>query len=193
MIAQSTLSGEYALTAMREMASAFLFGENQSFEFYYVYGAVDRHAKGSYEIHGDTVRLKSLKIPGNDFSISLQKKVDSKCQLKFQAPNPYLVKHIKCMAFYGERREDFETDDDGIIMIPGVLPDKIFVQHQLYPDIPTLIKDVGNENNYFELTLQQSLIEVSFKGIDLFIRGEELTMLPNYFMPYENIVYRKGE
>ncbi|MBP7238830.1 MAG: hypothetical protein KBA14_01280, partial [Saprospiraceae bacterium] len=60
-----------------------------------------------------------------------------------------------------------------------------------FPDIPTLIKDKNNPNNYFEVSLLPTLGQVSFKGIDLFIKGDTLTCHPNYFMPFENIQFVK--
>ena len=69
--------------------------------------------------------------------------------------------------------------------------DSIYLRHEIFPDIPTLIKDKDNANNYFEVSLLPSLGQVSFKGIDLFIKGDTLTCLPNYFMPFDNIRFVK--
>ncbi len=41
------------------------------------------------------------------------------------------------------------------------------------------------------LPLSPSLANVTFKAIDLFIKGDELTCLPNYFMPFDNIRFVK--
>lgn len=193
VMSQNNLSGEYSLTGIHEMASGFLFKEDKTFEFYYVYGAVDRIAKGTYEEVGDTIKLKSDKAPGQDFEIKMQKKQGNGCRLAFKAPNVFLLNNIKAFCFKGEERFEFETDKDGIIDIPQDHFDKIYVQHLLFPDIVTQIKDETNENNYFEMALKPSLSEVSFKGIDLIRKEDELIMLPNYFMPFERIVYRKSE
>jgi len=192
-MAQQNLSGEYSLRGKHEMASAFLFKEDKTFEFYFVYGAVDRVAKGTYEVVEDTIKLKSDKVPGQDFEIKQQKKQGNGYHMAFTAPNVYLLNNIKAFCFKGEERFEFETDKDGRIEIPQDHFDKIYVQHLLFPDIVTQIKDEQNENNYFELALKPSLSEVSFKGIDLIRKENELQMLPNYFMPYDRIIYRKGE
>ena len=53
-----------------------------------------------------------------------------------------------------------------------------------------LFKDKKNENNRFILTLNPSLAQVSFKGIDLKIEdGKTLTCIPNYFMDIPKIKF----
>ncbi|MFZ1422549.1 MAG: hypothetical protein WAS55_01880, partial [Saprospiraceae bacterium] len=76
---------------------------------------------------------------------------------------------------------------------PELAIDKIYVQHQLFPDIVTLIKDTSNSNNYFELSLLPSLGQVSFKGIDLILKEDALHMQPNYFMMFLDIRFVKSE
>lgn len=70
---QEKLIGVYELRGIHEMAAAFNFTEDGKFEFYYSYGAIDRTATGSYELKGDTVKLMSNKLAGNDFKIETQK------------------------------------------------------------------------------------------------------------------------
>ncbi len=193
LMAQKNIVGVYELRGFHEMASGFKFDPDNTFEFYYVYGAVDRMAKGRYELDGDTIKLQSQKVPGQDFEIKNQKKQGSGFRLTFTAPNVYLLSHIKVVVVNGSNKTEYETNKEGIVTMPENKGDKIYAQHQLFPDIVTLIKDDSNENNQFELALKPSLAEVSFKGIDLFIHDNELSMHPNYFMPYDNIVYRKSE
>lgn len=192
VMSQSHLSGTYELRGIHDLASAFHFNNDKTFDFYYLYGAVDRVAKGTYEIVGDTVKLKSQKVPGKDFDVTSQKKQGKGYHLVFKAPNTQLLRRIKCIGFNGTAKMEYETDKDGVINIPNMTFDKLYVQHLLFPDIVTQIKDEKNDNNYFELTLKPSLSEVSFKGIDLVIQGDELHMLPNYFMQFRDIVYRKS-
>ena len=56
------------------MASGFNFSADGKFEFFFTYGAVDRSAAGTFTVAGDTLKLKSNKEPGKDFSITGQSK-----------------------------------------------------------------------------------------------------------------------
>ena len=70
--------------------------------------------------------------------------------------------------------------------------DKIYVQHLLFPDIVTLVKDEDNPNNHFVLTLNPSLNQVSFKGIDFKILSDSaITCIPNYLMETKDIEFVK--
>ena len=187
------IPGEYALRGVHDMAAGFLFTPDGKFQFGYAYGAVDRMAEGTYSVSGDTIKLKSRKEPGKDFSILRQEKRGRQIIIQVQDPNQYLKSTV--VAFYGspEHFEVAEADKDGRIVIPEADPKQVYLRHQLYVDIPTLIRDEGDDNTFFEVSMNPSLAEVSFQGIDLFIKEGDLTCHPNYFMPFEHIRFVRME
>ena len=187
-----TLNGEYSLHGIHDMAAGFRFTPDGKFEFFYIYGASDRNATGTYTVEGDTVKLKSDKEPGKDFKIESQSKKGKGYTIQVKAPNEYLLRNIICFYPAGDQQEVIETDSKGMIHLDIPNADTLYLRHEIFPDIPTLIKDKDNPNNYFEVSLLPSLGQVSFKGIDLFIKGDTLTCHPNYFMPFENIRFVKN-
>lgn len=189
MNAQKILHGEYRLTGIPETASAFMFKPDGRFEFFFIYGAVDRAATGTYSVSGDTIKLQSDKIPGKDFPVNKEKKQGKGYVIKVSDPNSYLVQNILCIYYIGETENVTYTDENGMIMIDAEQVDKIYLRHELFPDIPTLIKDESNKNNYFEVSLSPTLVNVSFKGIDFTINGNSISCLPNYVIPFEKIKY----
>ena len=70
--------------------------------------------------------------------------------------------------------------------------EEIYLLHLWYPDFPTLFKKKESRDNYFEVELNASLLEISFKGIDLYIKADALYCLPNYFLPFEIIHFVKN-
>lgn len=186
------LSGEYHYNKM-ELASAFKFTPDGKFEFYYVYGASDRNATGTYTIDGDTLRLKSDKEGGKDFSIDKQSKEPGNIRIKINSPNPYMASNVLCMCLVDGKEHPFMSDDSGLIETDLKSCDQLFVQHQLFPDAGTLIRDANNENTYFELSLSPSLQQVSFKWIDFTIKDDVISCGPNYFLPFDNVEFVKGE
>jgi hypothetical protein len=186
-----SIFGEYYFRK-HEMVSGFNFSKDGTFQFFFSYGAVDRQASGTFEVEGDVVKLKSDKEPGKDFIIEKQgKQAGGGYHIAVKHPNAFLLNYIVGVFFVGEEQHVEQTGSSGEIHVDLPHCDKIFVQHGLFPDILTLIKDADNDNNYFELSLSPSLDQVSFKGIDLKIEGEALTCLPNYFMPMEGIAFVK--
>ena len=186
----SPIYGEYHFQK-HEMVAAFRFSKDGKFQFYYIYGAVDRNATGTFTVEGDVVKLKSDKEAGRDFTVDRQERKSGGYHLLFRHPNKYLVDHIRVICFIGEEHYEDVTGSSGEVHIDLPRCDRIYLQHGLFPDVVTQIKDEANENNYFELSLNPSLEQVSFKGVDLKIEGDRLTCLPNYLMPLEGIAFVK--
>lgn len=67
---QTKAAGEYNLVGIQDMAAGIRLTDRGTFEFYYMYGAVDRFAKGTYTVEGKTIKLKSEKEAGKDFTIN---------------------------------------------------------------------------------------------------------------------------
>jgi len=172
------------------MAAGFVFTAD-SFKFYYYYGACERFAEGSFAVNKDTIVLKSNKTPGDDFTIVKQSTTAGRFVIKVIDPNRYITQYVSCFVITGEKTEQFSADHNGIIVFDAEQNSTVYVRHELFPDIPTLIKDEHNASNYFEVTLKQSLEQLSFKGIELFIKGDVLTWHPNYFIGEENVRFEK--
>lgn len=186
------VKGRYVLKGIHDMAAGFEF-KADSFRFYCYYGAVDRFAEGTFTINNDTIVLKSSKQPGNDFTIIKQATMAGQYNIKVNAPNEYLAQYAMCIVMKGEKAEAFMADKNGIIKFDADKDVKLYLKHELYPDIPTLIKDENNTSTQFEVKLNESLQQLSFKGIDLFIKGDELTWHPNYFIAADNVRFIKED
>ena len=190
-MAQTSVLGEYYFRK-QEMVAGFNFSADGKFQFFYSYGAVDRNATGTFSVHGDTLQLKSDKEAGKDFTIKMQSKQSKGYTITFNDPNQFLIKDILCLFFVNGKKHELYSDSKGEVYIDLPNCDTIYVQHPLFPDILSLVKDKKNENNRFILTLNPSLAQVSFKGIDLKIEdGKTLTCIPNYFMDIPKIEFVK--
>ena len=190
-IAPTTIQGEYNFQ-QKEMVAGFNFLPEGKFNFFFSYGAFDRTATGTFLVKDDTIKLKSSKKAGKDFIISNQVKTGTGYSIKFMADNTNLLTNIRGSFFTGTERHDEFTDDSSEIKVAYPHCDKIFVFHTLYPDMVTLIKDETNNNNRFILTLNPSLEQVSFKGIDFKIENDStISCIPNYLMMLEDIEFKK--
>ncbi len=190
-MAQSTVQGEYYFRK-QEMVAGFKFSADGKFEFFYSYGAVDRDATGTFLVDKDTIKLKSDKEAGKDFTVTAQSKHASGYTLVFENPNQHLLKGILCVFFVGGQKQVEYTDSKGKLHVDIPHCDTIYIQHPFFPDILSLVKDEKNDNTNFTLTLNPSLMQVSFKGIDFLITDDKtITCLPNYFMPMDGIKFVK--
>jgi len=190
-MAQTKVQGEYYFNR-HEMVAGFNFSEDGKFRFFYSYGAIDRNASGTFSVEGDVLKLKSDKTAGHDFTITSQSQQGKGYTLKFEHSNKYLLRDIRCIFFVnGNMKEEF-TDENGKMSTNLNQCDSIFVQHSLFPDIPTQVKDNQNTSNRFTLSLNPSLEQVSFKGIDFkIVDSNTITCLTNYFMDIPDIEFIK--
>lgn len=186
------ISGIYSFHR-QEMVASFRFLEDGRFDFFYSYGVADRSASGTYTIEDNILKLKSDKEPGKDFTVVKQEKRGEGFCIKVSDPNPHLAGYVLAIYFVNGQQQAAECNNQQEILIPEPAVDKIYLQHRIFPDIPSLLKDEASDSDYFEVTLNPSLEQVSFKGIDLFIKEDGLHCHPNYFMPVENIVFRKKQ
>lgn len=190
-MAQSKVQGEYVFNR-QEMVAGFDFSADAKFKFFYSYGAIDRTATGTFTVKGDTLTLKSNKKSGHDFTVKSQSKEGKGYTIKIEDANEYFLANIRCSFFTGKERHDEITDEKGEIKVAFEQVDKIYVQHLLYPDMVTLVKDERNANNRFVLTLNPSLAQVSFQGIDFKINNDKtLSCTSNYFMMLDDIKFKK--
>jgi hypothetical protein len=190
-MSQTAIQGEYYFRRT-EMVAGFNFLKNGKFQFFYSYGAVDRSASGSFLVKGDTLKLKSDKEAGKDFTVTSESKQANGYSITFKHANKYLLKNILCVFIVNGKEQEAFSDSNGEVHIDLAHCDTIYVQHSLYPDIATLVKDKKNDNNRFTLTLNPSLEQVSFKGIDFKITGGKMiTCLSNYFMEMPDIKFIK--
>lgn len=190
-MSQQKIEGEYYYRKM-EMASGFNFTAGGKFEFFFSYGAVDRNATGTFSVAGNTLHLKSDKEAGKDFTVTSQSKQGKGYALAFKDANAYLLRDILCIFIVDGQSKREYSNDSGEVKMDLSHCDTIYVQHTLFPDAVTLIKDKANDNNHFTIKLNPSLEQVSFKGIDFKIENSKtLTCLPNYLLPMENIKFIK--
>ncbi len=190
-MSQTKIQGEYAFRKT-EMVAGFNFSAAGTFQFFFRYGAVDRTAAGTFTVEGNTVKLKSNKEAGKDFTVTAQSKEANGYTISFNHSNKYLLKNILCIFFVNGKEEKAVTDDNGKVHVDLAHCDSIYAQHLLFPDIVTLVKDASNKNNRFTLSLNASLEQLSFKGIDLTIESDgSLSWLPNYFLEMSGVKFVK--
>jgi hypothetical protein len=190
-MSQTKIQGEYAFRKT-EMVAGFNFSAAGTFQFFFSYGAVDRTATGTFTVEGKTIKLKSNKEAGKDFTVTAQSKEATGYTINFNHPNKYLLQNILCVFFVNGKEERAVTNSKGEVHVDLVHCDSIYAKHLLYPDILTLVKDAANKNNRFTLSLNPSLEQLSFKGIDLTIESDgSLSWLPNYFLEMPGVKFIK--
>jgi hypothetical protein len=152
------------LKGVPEMASGFKFSSDSTFQFFYIYGASDRQANGTYRTEGNNIILSGTKTAGKDFSLIQKKNSGNGITVSITDKNKLLMQSVVCLFSNGKDTVIAETNSDGIAVTE--MPDckEIQLIHNYFPDSPTVLEVNLNEGNFFEFSLNPSLAEVVFEN-----------------------------
>ena len=188
------IEGVYRMSGGHEMVAAFEFKKDSSFKFYFIYGAIDRNSSGRFTIYDGKIILHAEKEPGNDFTITNQGQRGEGTAIQLSDRNPYLIRNVVGIFKKGAEQDQQFSNNDGYMHSDLNECDSIMLIHTLFPDVPTFIKKTQPKNNYFELTLNPSLAQLSFRDFTLSINREGLRgNLPWLFEREEAVFVKVSE
>src|SRR5687767_4228719 len=87
--------GEYYLQGVPEMATGFKLDKDNSFEFFLIYGALDRHGSGNWKEEKGQVIFQSKPWSGKDFALLKSKTVsDNSITIRITDNNENVLRYI---------------------------------------------------------------------------------------------------
>jgi hypothetical protein len=114
MTAAEDLSGEYAAQA-QEVATGLVLHPNQSFEYYFSYGAADYMAKGTWRRDTDAVLLSSSNVDAKPFRVlRTAPGTAGMCRIFVLAPNGRGVQHLDVKVGTSSGDVTARTSDEGL-------------------------------------------------------------------------------
>ena len=69
LFAQNDVAGEYSLRGVMETASGLQLNKDSTFQFYFSYGALDRHGSGKRNVENNNIILNGKPYPVKDFKM----------------------------------------------------------------------------------------------------------------------------
>jgi hypothetical protein len=167
--------GEYYLRGVMETASGFKLNADASFQFFYSYGALDRHGSGKWAIKGDKVIFNSRETRASSFVLLNSKKINNdSISIKIIEKNPSLLKRVYCSIKSGSKVLNSVTDANGVASFSKMPVDSIGLVFEFCLDRPAAFTP-NKEHNYFEFRFDPSIWEVYFENFELKIGNNEFT------------------
>jgi hypothetical protein len=173
------IPGEFHLQGVTEVASGFRFNADSTFDFYFVYGAVDRFGRGRWQRAGETVILNSPARTEPDFILQEAKELPgAKNQLVVQVKdaNRQILGYV-----YGQVKladgstVQAESDADGRIVFPlATRAVEFSLIHGLWPNQPVPFALTDPRVNYYEFSISRQIVEVEFRELVLRAEGDNL-------------------
>ena len=170
-----TVTGEYYLKGVMEMASGFKLNEDSSFDFFFSYGALDRTGSGKWQLQGNTVTFNSIKEKVKEFSL-LESKIDKvdRVTIKIMEANPSLRSHVYAILFSGHNKVEGVTNANGEISFPRQEVDSIQLVLEFCPEKTYVFNNSLKLHNYFEFRIERSVMDVHFDRVTLTLDEEGL-------------------
>jgi hypothetical protein len=170
------IEGEYYLQGQREMASGFLLNPGGDFQFFFSYGALDRHGSGKWEQTREGVILNSTNKQGNDFTlVSSMNAPGDEIIIKMVDTNPVLLRRIYCSLEDGIDGSWSAINQDGQLNFPPQKFDHICLMLELCPERFSRIPVANDDHNEFSFRIEATVMEVYFRDFALQVGKDGLT------------------
>lgn len=164
----TTISGEYYLQGMREMASGFLLKPDHTFQFFFTYGALDRVGSGKWAVENGRLFLNSLAKPPNGYTlVKSGKKEHDFIQIVLEGDNHMAMRHTFVSLEDGAEGSWKQMNQQGDVQFPKQEIHSISLLLEFCPERIAVIPVAYKDHNEFIFRLGPSIIEVFFDNFSL--------------------------
>lgn len=170
------ITGEFYLQGVMEVGSGFRFNADSTFDFFFMYGAVDRIGKGAFEQQGDSIILHSTPKPERDFVLQSERATgDNHIVIRVSDANTMMLPYIVCRVKTPDGILEGQCDQDGYAVLEKAPVQAISLVHAFFPERFSVFHVAQPEHNHFEFTIDPRIVEVEFNGIVLHYRDGVLS------------------
>lgn len=167
--------GEYYLRGVPEMATGFKLDNDNSFEFFLIYGALDRHGSGKWKQENGHIVFQSKPWSGKDFALLKSKAVsDDNITIRITDNNENVLRYVAGSLKKGEEGSWLPADEKGFIRFPKQTMTGISLVSEFSPERFSVFTIENPAHNYFEFRFEPWLVEFFFNDFRLAITVEGL-------------------
>ncbi|GAB2828446.1 hypothetical protein [Ferruginibacter profundus] len=160
-------TGEYYLQGVMETASGFKLNTDNSFEFFFSYGALDRSGAGHWKQEGNTIIFNSNKQQ-QDYTLLQSKKIPAKgITLQISGSNAQVNQLLYAIVKSGTKEETVKADSNGRMHFNMPAADSVVLLFEWCPDKRSVFAINNTAHNFFEFSIQPSLPDVVFSNFTL--------------------------
>jgi len=171
----SSLTGEYYLSSVMETASGFKLNPDSTFQFFFSYGALDRHGEGHWSVRENKIFFNSRPRAEQDFGLNSSSQIDNdSIQIRITDKNELLLKYVHCTLKSGDILIRKVTDRTGIARFPKLPIDSLSLVFEFCPEKTSVFIPENQKDNYFEFRFEPWIVEYSFKDFSLNIGDKTL-------------------
>ena len=174
---QTSPVGVYYLSSVMETASGIKLNEDQTFEFFFSQGALDRTGSGTWKAEGDEIVLNSKSAPEKGFILVNSMKVPgNETKVVVKDPNAMMLAFVYVNVISkGEQSEYNKLHSTGELVFPMYPAEKISLMFEICPERAHDFVPVHPGDNYFEFNFNPRILDVNFEMLRLKFADGKLT------------------
>jgi hypothetical protein len=162
--------GEYYLRGVTDMATGFKLNSDNSFEFFLIYGALDRHGSGKWKVEKEQVVFQSKPWSGKDFALLKSKTVSGdSITVRITDSNENVLRYVAGSLKKAEEEPWQPADEKGFIRFPKQAVTTISLVSEFSPERFSVFTIENSQHNYFEFRFEPWLVEFFFNDFRLAI------------------------
>lgn len=167
--AETVISGEFYLQGVMEVGSGLRFNPDSTFDFFFSYGAVDREARGTWSMQGDTVFLDTAAKPEQDFILNASKsEPGAPFIVKVSDPNTMILPFVYVWLNTPDGVVEGKCNNEGMAVFEQVTKvESISLVHELWADRLSVFPVPSGTENYFEFSIAPWITTVAFPHLPL--------------------------
>jgi len=155
--------GEYYLRGVTDMATGFKLNIDSSFEFFLIYGALDRHGSGKWKVDKEQIIFQSKPWSGKDFALLKSKSVsDDFITVRITDINENVLRYAAGSLKKGEEGAWQPADEKGFIRFPKQPLTTISLISEFSPERFSVFTIENPLHNYYEFRFELWLVEFFF-------------------------------
>ncbi len=187
---QVSLEGTYYMEGVMETASVITLKKDNTFEFFFSQGALDRTGKGKWSQQDNKVILTSDGPPAAGFEMAKSEQTKNRnYTIVIKESNTMLLSYIYARIGGKSEATFLKLGTDGKIELEEKTG-KIELLFELCPERIHEFSPMKEGDNYFEFTISPKILEVYFDNVSLIVSPEGLTG-KNPLLTGESYLYRK--
>ena len=167
--------GIYYLEDVMETASGIKINPDSTFEFFFSQGALDRTGSGKWNLKDGYLVLQSDSAPAAGFvMVKSEKNKKDSIQVVVKEENKMLLSFIYVQVTTATKGEFVKMSEEGSLKTGKGNVKEIALRFEICPERVHSFKPKHADDNYFEFTISQKIMDVYFEHTSLKLTTEGL-------------------
>lgn len=184
-------AGEYYLKGVMETGSGFKLNEDHTFQFFFIYGALDRMGEGTWKMEGDSIIFNSRTKPAHDFALASSKQ-SSEDSITIHIPGSQQIsQYLYCIIKGDGKQQEGVFGADEKVSFAAQPVESIELLFEFCPEKKSVFTNLDKAHNFFGFRFEPWFMEFFFDNFKLKLEKDSLNGA-HPLLQGDSFVYKKA-